>query len=152
MEEDKTARGVHPKTYSEKMPSISAHSYASITYLAIHSSDETVLCTAGLLFLVTGGISAMFQHWCRLLSFRLPGRRLVLPVLNYHTTPTHYSESRFEVPNYAVLFIVAGYRYHAALCSDLLTRRTSVISCKMVCHNISYLEVSTRRRQTLMVA
>ena len=135
MEEDKTARGVHFKTYSEKMPSSSAHSDASTVCLEIHSSDQTVLCTAGLLFPVIGGISAMFQYWCRWLSFRLPGRPLVLTVLNHHTTPTHRSESRFEVPNSAVIFIVAVYCYYAPPCSGLLTRRTSIISCKMVYHN-----------------
>jgi hypothetical protein len=152
VEEDKTARGVHFKTYSEKMPSSSVHSDASTVYLEIHSSDQTVLCTAGLLFPVIGGVSAMFQYWCRWLSFRLPGRPLVLPVLNHHTTSTHRSESRFEVPNSAVIFIVAVYCYHAPPCSGLLTRRTSIISCKMVYHNISYLEVSIRKRQTPMVA
>jgi hypothetical protein len=76
----------------------------------------------------------------------------VLPALNHYTIPTHSSESRFEVPNYAVFFIVAVYCYHAALCIGLLTRRTSIISYKMMCHNISYLEISTRKRQTLMVA
>jgi len=150
VEKGKTARGVHLKTYGENMPSSSVHSDASTVYLAIHSSDQTVLCTAGLLLPVIGGISAMFQYWCRWLSFRLPGRRLVLPVLNHHTTLTHRSESRFEVPNYAVLFIEAVYCYHAALCIGLLTRRTSIISCKMM-YNISYLEVSTWKRQTLMV-
>lgn len=143
VEEDRTARGVHFKTYSEKMPGSSAHSDASAVYLAIHSSDQTVPCTAGLLFPVIGGNSAMFQYWCRWLSFRIPGRRLVLPVLIHHTTPTHRSVSRLEVANYAVLFIVAVYCYHAALCSGLLTRPTSIICCKMMCHNISYLEVST---------
>ena len=132
MEEDKVARGIHFKTCSEKMPNSSAHSDASTVYLAIHSSDQTVLCTAGLLFPVSGGISAMFQYWCRWLSFPLPARRLVLPVLNHHTTPTHRSESRFEVPNHAALFIVAVYCYHAALRSGLLRRRTSIISWKNV--------------------
>jgi len=41
--------------------------------------DQTVLCTAGLLFRLISGISAMFQYWCRWLLFPLPGRRLVLP-------------------------------------------------------------------------
>jgi hypothetical protein len=43
---------------------------------------------------------------------------------------------------------VAVYCYHAALCSGLLTRRTSIISCKMMCHNILPVSIDSETPET----
>ena len=61
----KKTRRREASTCSEKMPNTSGQSDVSTMYLALHSSDQTVLCTAGLLFRLIGGISAMFHYWCR---------------------------------------------------------------------------------------
>lgn len=54
--------------------------------------------------------------------------------------PPHHPNPPFRITIWSSelcsSFIVAVYCYHAAQCSGLLTRRRSIISCKMMCHNI----------------